>query len=98
MLHNPLYDFNGILDPGEDQNGNNRLDPGNVASVTAATTDSTGHATVSIVYARDYAYWVNVKLEAFANDLKGSTASAFVTFDLPGAADDYTNENDLPAG
>ena len=70
MLHNPLYDFNGILDPGEDQNGNNRLDPGNVASVTAAITDSTGHGTVSIVYARDYAYWVNVKLEAFANDLK----------------------------
>ncbi len=36
MLHDPLYDYNGILDPGEDQNGNNRLDPGNIASVTAA--------------------------------------------------------------
>jgi fibronectin type 3 domain-containing protein len=98
MLHNSLYDFNGILDPGEDQNGNNRLDPGNVASVTAATTDSTGHGTVSIVYARDYAYWVNVKLEAFANDLKGSTASADVTFDLPGLAIDYTKEEVSPPG
>ena len=84
--------------PGEDQNGNNRLDPGNVASVTAAVTDSTGHATVSVVYARDYAYWVNVKLEAFANDLKGSTASASVTFDLPGAGTDYTNQNITPPG
>ena len=40
MLHNPLYDFNGSIPPStgeEDQNGNNRLDPGNVASVTAAT-------------------------------------------------------------
>ncbi len=98
MLHNPLYDYNGILDPGEDQNGNNRLDPGNVASVTTATTDSTGHGTVSIVYARDYAYWVNVRLEAFANDLKGSTASAAVTFGLPGAGEDYVDEKIPPPG
>ncbi len=31
ITHNPLYDFNGVLDPGEDQNGNSRLDPGNIA-------------------------------------------------------------------
>ena len=46
----------------------------------------------------DYAYWVNVKLEAFANDLKGSTASAVVIFNLPGAGDDYTNEKISPPG
>jgi len=95
---NPIYDFNGRLDPGEDQNGNGVLDPGNVASVTAATTDSTGHATVSVVYARDYAYWVYAKLETFANDLKGSTASASVSFALPGYATDYTNQNASPPG
>ncbi|MHB8910599.1 MAG: fibronectin type III domain-containing protein [Syntrophales bacterium] len=104
MLHNPLYDFNGVLDTNpstgekEDQNGNNRLDPGNVASVTSAVTDATGHATVQVVYARDYAYWVNVKLEAFANDLKGSTASATAVFTLPGSADDYNNEKVTPPG
>jgi fibronectin type 3 domain-containing protein len=104
MLHNPLYDFNGVLDTNpltgetEDVNGNGRLDPGNVASVTAAVTDSTGHGTLSIVYAMDYAYWVTVKLEAFANDLKGSTASAYATFDLPGEATDYTNEKVDPPG
>ena len=104
MLHNPLYDFNGLLDTNpstgekEDQNGNNRLDPGNVASVTAATTGSDGHATVSVVYARDYAFWVNVQLEAFANDLKGSTASASAIFTLPGLAADYTNQNVSPPG
>ncbi len=94
---NPLYDFNGVLDYGEDQNVNNRLDPGNVASVTATVTDSTGHGTLSVVYAKDYAYWVNVKLEAFAST-SGSTASAFVTFDLPGLASDYANPNANPPG
>ena len=108
MLHNPLYDFNGMLDTNpstgekEDQNGNNRLDPGNVASVsvtpTPGITDATGHATVSVVYARDYAYWANAKLEAFANDLKGSTASASVTFSLPGSAVDYGDKNVSPPG
>ena len=104
MLHDPLYDFNGILDTNpstgakEDQNGNNRLDPGNVASVTPATTGSDGHATVSVVYARDYAHWVNVQLEAFANDLKGSTASASAIFTLPGLASDYTSPTASPPG
>jgi len=97
MTHNPLYDFNGILDPGEDQNGNNRLDPGNVASVTATVTDATGHGTLSIVYAKDYAFWVNVKLEAFAVT-SGSTASAFVYFHLPGMATDYTSKTVAPPG
>jgi fibronectin type 3 domain-containing protein len=97
MLHNPLYDFNGLLDPGEDQNGNSRLDPGNVASVTAGVTDANGHATVSIVYARDYAFWVNVKLEAIAQTA-GSTASAFVIFDLVGAASDYISQSVSPPG
>ncbi len=97
ITRNLLYDFNGVLDPGEDQNANNRLDPGNVASVTATVTDNTGHGTLSIVYAKDYAWWVNVKLEAFAST-SGSTASAFVTFDLPGLASDYTNPNVDPPG
>jgi fibronectin type 3 domain-containing protein len=102
MLHNSLYDFNGVLDTDglgnkEDQNGNNRLDPGNVASVTATPTDAAGHSTLSIVYAKNYAYWVNVKLEAFAS-AAGSTASAVVTFDLPGLAADYTQTNVDPPG
>ena len=103
LLHNSLYDFNGVLDTDplsgakEDQNGNNRLDPGNVASVTATVTDAAGHSTLSIVYAKDYAYWVNVKLEAFASS-GGSTASAVVTFDLPGVGGDYTQSNIDPPG
>lgn len=103
MLHNSLYDFNGVLntDPlsgaKEDQNGNNRLDPGNVVSVTATPTDAAGHSTLSLIYAKNYAHWANVKLEAFAST-GGSTASAFVTFDLPGLATEYTSQNVDPPG
>lgn len=97
LTQNPLYDYNGVLDVGEDQNANSRLDPGNVASVTATPTDSTGHSTVGIVYARDYAYWVNVRLEVRAS-LYGSTASAVQTFILPGDAADYSDINKDPPG
>ena len=97
ILQNSLYDFNGILDPGEDQNANSRLDPGNVASVTATTTDSKGHSTVSLVYAADYAFWVNVRLEVRAS-LAGSTTGAFQTFELPGLAKDYSDITIDPPG
>ncbi|MDQ5984693.1 MAG: hypothetical protein CSYNP_00389 [Syntrophus sp. SKADARSKE-3] len=97
ITHNPLYDYNGVLDPGEDVNNNGRLDPGNVASVTATTTDSTGHSVVSVVYARDYASWVNVKLEAWAS-LNGSTTSASATFTLPGVNGDYLDQTVIPPG
>ncbi len=89
--------YNGVLDAGEDQNANSRLDPGNVASVTASVTDSSGHSTISLTYAQDYAFWVNVKLEARAS-LGGSTTSAVQTFDLPGAAADYADTKVTPPG
>jgi len=89
--------YNGVLDAGEDQNANSRLDPGSVASVTASVTDSSGHSTISLVYARDYASWVNVKLEARAS-LGGSTTSAVQTFDLQGAAGDYADKKVSPPG
>ena len=103
MLNNQLYDLNGVLDTDpvsgakEDQNANNRLDPGNLASASALATDSNGFSTVSVVYARNYAAWGNVKLEVKASTV-GDTASAFVTFDLPGAAEDYSVETVIPPG
>ncbi|MBU0767446.1 Ig-like domain-containing protein [Patescibacteria group bacterium] len=103
MLNDQLYDLNGLLDVDpvsgakEDQNANNRLDPGNVASVSATATDSNGFSTVSIVYARNYAAWVNVRLEVSASST-GDTARAFSSFDLPGAAKDYSDEKVIPPG
>jgi fibronectin type 3 domain-containing protein len=97
FTHNTLYDYNGILDLGEDQNSNSRLDPGNVVSVTSTVTDSSGHSTVSLTYAMDYATWVNVKLEVLAR-LSGSTSGAVQTFILTGAAEDYADIKVSPPG
>lgn len=97
ITHNPLYDFNGQLDTGEDQNNNARLDPGNIASVTATVTDSNGFSTISITYAKDYAYWANVRLVVRAS-AEGSNTSAAADFDLPGAASDFSNITVAPPG
>ena len=68
-----------------------------MASVTATTTDATGHSLLSIVYAKDYANWVDVKLEAWAS-LGGSTTNAAVTFTLPILADDLKDSTVAPPG
>lgn len=97
LIHDPRYDYNGVLDPLEDVNLNGRLDPGNVASVTASPTDENGFSTVTITYARDYAAWVNVRLEVNASTT-GDTASAFADFNLAGVGDDYSKETAQPPG
>jgi hypothetical protein len=97
ITRNPIYDYNGILDPGEDQNGNDLLDPGGVVAVTATPTDSNGISTVRIFYAKWYAHWVTAKLEVWATTV-GSTASASAIFDLPVSGEDVANETMAPPG
>ena len=69
---NPAFDFNGILDPGENQNGNNNsgvpsMEAGNIASVTPANAvrpmpmDSCCSRSI---YPQDYAYYLDVVLSA----------------------------------
>ena len=90
--------FNGILDVGEDFNGNGRLDPGAVASVTAsATTDVNGLATAIITYPKSFSYWVTVTLEA-RTGVVGNDPPARAEFVLPGPSSDYTNLNVAPLG
>jgi hypothetical protein len=90
--------INGILDPGEDLNTNTKLDPGNVASVNASgTTDANGVALVTIEYARSYAYWVEVQLQASAG-VVGNDPPTTATFFLPGLVSDYTDKNVAPPG
>lgn len=92
---NEDLNFNGILDPGEETNGNGRLDPGNVASVNgSATTNAAGFATATINYAKDYATWAEVILEARAG-VVGNDPPFTAQFFLPGAAGDY-DEADIP--
>jgi len=79
---------NGILEMGEDFNGNGRLDPGNAASVQPTiSTDPNGQANVTVRYAQDFANWVRVTLSATAA-VGGTEATESRTFTLPIARDD----------
>jgi hypothetical protein len=93
---------NGIMDPGEDTsgtgNGNGHLDPGNVASVNpTALTNVNGVALATIEYAKSYATWTEVKLQASAG-VAGNDPPTTATFFLPGLASDYTNKDVPPPG
>lgn len=95
---NEDVNYNGILNPGEDTNGNGKLDPGNVAGVTgSAVTDAGGFATATLTYAKEYAYWAEVVLEARAG-VVGNDPPSTATFFLPGQASDYSDLTVAPPG
>ena len=90
---------NGILTAAEDYNGNGRLDPGLVVStdVGSAVTANGGTASVNLIYPKDHAYWVAVKLTASAT-VSGTQTSTSASFVLPGLSSDYTNQTVSPPG
>jgi hypothetical protein len=98
---------NGILDPGEDgATGyppvgnlfNNVLNPGNVATVTPSTvkTGDDGSVAFNIIYAKEFAQWVDVELSARAK-VSGSEATDVAEFNLPILFDDVDSDEG-PAG
>jgi hypothetical protein len=90
---------NGILDPGEDYNTNGKLDPGLVVStdVGSATTASGGSAAVNLIYPKDHAYYVAVRLTATAT-VSGTQSSTSAVFWLPGLAGDFNTQTTEPPG
>lgn len=58
----------GILDAGEDTNGNGRLTPGLpvVVSPATITTDASGYAKFSLLYGKNFAYWLTSQITARA--------------------------------
>jgi hypothetical protein len=95
---------NGILDPGEDLNANKRIEAGNIALVAAhdiggstVKTDKNGFAFVDVFYAQQYAYWLEVTLEARAS-VQGTEFSERATFLLPGTATDFNQQSKAPPG
>jgi hypothetical protein len=95
---------NGVLDPGEDLNGNRRIEAGNIATVSAhtiggstVTTDNNGFAFVDVFYPKQFAYWLEVTLEARAS-VQGTEFSKRATFLLPGAALDFNDSKNAPPG
>lgn len=89
---------NGILDPGEDDNGDNVLWPGNVIAVSPGNIQtSNGRATISLTYAESYAPWVRLRLTASAT-VSGTESSTSVEFFVSGSADDFSSVANPPAG
>lgn len=90
---------NGILDPGEDNNHNGKIDAGNISLVSpsAVTTDSNGFANVSVFYPEEYAYYLQVTLQAQAA-VQGTAFFAQSTFFLPGLAADFNTQSKAPPG
>jgi len=101
---------NGILDGGpggpEDRNGNGEIEAGNIATAVAQptygegntlTTDVNGFGVIDVYWPQEYAYWMDVTLEA-RTSVQGTEFAASTTFALPGLAEDFTNENIGPPG
>ncbi|WP_271466228.1 Ig-like domain-containing protein [Paracidovorax valerianellae] len=89
---------NGILDAGEDANGNGQLTPGlpGVIAPASVTTDAAGSAEFTLTYGQQYAYWVNFELAAKAI-VSGTESSSFFAFVATAAASDLTDKTIPPA-
>ena|SRR5256885_7036752 len=89
--------FDAILDPGEDLNGNGLLDPPGVSDVNpTGVTDASGFAQATIMYPKNYAFWAQVTLEASTGGAGATPATA--TFFLDGLASDFSDLNVAPPG
>ena len=110
LCQNEDQNYNGILDlvPNEDFNGDGKLEPGNVISVTTAQTTTAassgiartgtdGRATITLLYAESYVPWVKVKLVAQAI-VSGTESSTEAQFIVDGLATDFTSASVPPAG
>ena len=94
---------NGILNAGEDTNGNGSLEPGlpviiiGSGSSATLTTDSTGSAAFTLQYAENFAPWVATRITARAS-VGGTESSAGMNYFLAGSSDDFANQSVAPAG
>jgi hypothetical protein len=89
---------NGVLDAGEDDNLNGRLDPVIPMNITSSgKTDASGTATISMIYPRDRAYWLDVKF-TIRGAVAGSEASYVGYTVLQGLGTDYANSGIAPPG
>lgn len=88
----------GILNAGEDTNGDTKLSPGNIAAVApgSVTTDSAGRAVFALQYGEQYAPWATVRITARAL-VSGTESRQSVLFGLRGLISDFTLDV-TPAG
>ena len=88
---------NGLLDLGEDYNNNKRLDPGNVITVDQLTlkTGTNGYADFNMVYAIQYAGWVEAEITA-RSSVAGSESSHVFRTITSCLAEDVPDKCPLP--
>lgn len=87
---------NGLLDEGEDENGDGQLTPGNVASIPATgLTDENGQMLIDVSYAKQFGAWVDITI-AVNGESAGSEASETQNFSLTVASSDLTDETSPP--
>lgn len=89
---------NGVLDAGEDFNGNLHIEAGNIAAITAgATTNENGTVLVHIVYPQVYGNWLDVSLQV-KTTVQGTEFAESLTFILPVIASDVDSLDEAPPG
>jgi hypothetical protein len=95
---------NGVLDAGEDLNTSGRVEAGNVLTVTphggsgsAVTTDANGFALLDVFYPQEFAYWLEVTLEA-RTSVQGTEFKESTTFVPPGSANDFNSTSNAAPG
>lgn len=95
---NEDLNLNGILDSGEDKNGDFQLTPGNVviASPGVVATDAAGRATFNLQYGEQFAGWIDVNIVARAS-VGGTESRQSLLLNLPVAVSDLSLEG-TPAG
>ena len=93
---NEDINFNGILDEGEDTNGDNELTPGNIVSISGTfVTDEDGRSVIKVNYPQSYGWWLDVKL-VVSGTVTGSESSTQTIFKLPVFASDVDDEDVTP--
>lgn len=98
----------GILDSGEDTNGDGRLTPGNViaslitvstegddTAVAEAVTDEQGKVNIDLVYAQSFGAWVDIDI-VVSGKVSGTESFTATTFTLPVSSEDVLDENITP--
>lgn len=92
---------NGVLEAGEDINGNARLDPGRsdvTVRLLSPTTGADGTAIVEITYAKSFGSWVDAWITVAASGVSGTEGRAtYVLAPIPVDAAAIKNVNAPPA-
>lgn len=90
---------NGVLDTGEDFNGNGRLTPGLpvVVSPSSITTGADGFGTFKLQFGENFVPWLTTTITARAS-VSGTESVQTQAYALEGVSSDFVSETNPPQG